>query len=160
MRLPFKRDPPLDIGDSRNIAEKFLDNLMQRLQRNPELKQEYTQFLQEYELLGHMEEAPALKSKDHQYIYIPHHAVVREHSTTRVRVVFNASCVTTNGFSLNDHLLAGPKLQTELPAVILQWRKFKYVYTADITKMYRQILIERSRLSENFMEITFIRIAP
>lgn len=39
-------------------------------------------------------------------------------------------------------MLAGPKLQTELPSVILKWRQSKYVYTADITKMYRQIRID------------------
>jgi hypothetical protein len=44
-------------------------------------------------------------------IYIPHHAVIRESSsTTKLRVVFNASCKTRNGTSINDHLLVGPKL--------------------------------------------------
>lgn len=77
-----------------------------------------------------------------QIIYIPHHAVIREDSiTSRVRVVFNASSRTTNGKSLNDHLLIGPKLQTDLPSVITRWRKWKYAYTADISKMYRQIVV-------------------
>lgn len=44
-------------------------------------------------------------------VYVPHHAVVRESSsTTKLRVVFNASCKTRNGTSLNDYLLIGPKL--------------------------------------------------
>ncbi|XP_026829832.1 uncharacterized protein LOC105285090 [Ooceraea biroi] len=37
--------------------------------------------------------------------------------------------------------LFGPKLQTDLPAVIMQWRQHKYVYSADIVKMYHQIRI-------------------
>jgi len=43
-----------------------------------------------------------------QIVYIPHHAVVRNSSsTTRIRVLFNASSVTTNGTSFNSHLLPG-----------------------------------------------------
>ncbi|XP_076660879.1 uncharacterized protein LOC143364366 [Halictus rubicundus] len=76
-------------------------------------------------------------------VYIPHHPVLREgSSTTHLRVVFNASSRTSDGTSLNDHLFPGPKLQADLPSVILRWRHFRYVYTADIAKMYRQILID------------------
>lgn len=56
--------------------------------------------------------------------------------------MFNASSITTNGSSLNDHLLAGPKLQTDLASVILHWRNYKYVFVADIAKMYRQIRVD------------------
>lgn len=94
-----------------------------------------------------MKEISISNSTETQCVFIPHHPVIRESSaTTRLRVVFNVSSVTSNGSSLNDHLLAGPKLQTELPAVILQWRKFTYVYTADVTKMYRQIRVEHVTL--------------
>ncbi|XP_071582542.1 uncharacterized protein [Temnothorax nylanderi] len=72
------------------------------------------------------------------------HAVVREHSaTTRLRVVFNASQPTSNGLSLNDHLMIGRKLQSELSFIILRWRQFRFVFTADIAKMYRQILVHK-----------------
>lgn len=82
-------------------------------------------------------------NQSHQTVYIPHHAVFRENSaTTHLRVVFNASAPTSNG-SLNDHLRIGPKLQTELPSVLMRWRQFRYVYTADIAKMYRQILVDQ-----------------
>lgn len=82
-----------------------------------------------------------------QSVYLPHHPVFRADSaTTHLRVVFNASCITSNGTTLNDHLLAGPKLQTELPSILLQWRQFRFVYTADIGKMFRQILIDQRDL--------------
>lgn len=55
--------------------------------------------------------------------------------------VFNASSASSNGMSLNDCLFIGPKLQTELSSIILRWRKYKLVYTADIAKMFRQILV-------------------
>jgi len=73
-----------------------------------------------------------------QVVYIPHHSVVRQSSaTTRVRVVFPS--LTTNGTSLNQHLLPGPKLQTDLFEILLRWRQYQYVYTADVAKMYKQI---------------------
>lgn len=101
--------------------------------------------MSEYERLGHMvkvQPTEPIVNPSHSY-YIPHHAVFRDSSaTTRLRVVFNASCRTSNGMSLNDHLLIGPKLQTDLATVIMQWRQYRYVYTADIAKMYRQILVD------------------
>lgn len=37
--------------------------------------------------------------------------------------------------------MVGPKLQQDITAIISRWRQFRYVYTADIEKMFRQILI-------------------
>ncbi|XP_070141656.1 uncharacterized protein [Drosophila kikkawai] len=65
----------------------------------------------------------------------------RNSTTTKVRVVFNASNPSSNGNSLNDILHAGPVLQSDLTIQILQWRFFQYVFNADITKMYRQIRV-------------------
>uniref|UniRef100_A0A1I8NZF9 Reverse transcriptase domain-containing protein n=2 Tax=Stomoxys calcitrans TaxID=35570 RepID=A0A1I8NZF9_STOCA len=74
--------------------------------------------------------------------YLPHHAVVKpERTTTKVRVVFNASKKTSTGCSLNDILHTGPILQNDLMNVILRWRFFRYVFNGDIQKMYRQIYV-------------------
>lgn len=75
-------------------------------------------------------------------VYIPHHPVLRESScTTKLQVVFNASNKTRDGTALNDLLMVGPKLQQDLASILLRWRQFYYVYTADIAKMFRQILV-------------------
>ena len=60
-----------------------------------------------------------------------------------IRVVFNASQKATSGKSLNDFLHVGPKLQTDLPTIITRWRFFKYVFTADIVKMFRQFRVSK-----------------
>lgn len=76
--------------------------------------------------------------------YLPHHAVLRpSSSTTKLRVVFDASAKTRNGNSLNDLLLIGPRLQQDLTSIVLLWRLHKIVFTADIAKMYRQILVDK-----------------
>ncbi|XP_029662783.1 uncharacterized protein LOC115235262 [Formica exsecta] len=121
----------------------MLNSSLRRLRDKSELATEYREFMSDYQRLGHMRPAPIAQTHINQQVYLPHHGVIRESSsTTRLRVVFNASSVTSNGTSLNDHLNAGPKLQTDLMSVILQWRRYKYVYSSDIAKMYRQIHID------------------
>lgn len=78
--------------------------------------------------------------------YLPHHCVIKETSTTRLRVVFDASSQTTSGISLNDALLTGPVLQQELFCILLRFRSFEYAMTADIAKMYRQVLLNRAQI--------------
>ncbi|XP_012217595.2 uncharacterized protein [Linepithema humile] len=143
VRLPFKKGPPIAIGKSRNTAACLLRSLRRRLSTNLGLKEAYFEFLREYEELGHMRKVTTASAPSCQHVYIPHHPIIRESSsTTRLRVVFNASSRTSNNTSLNDHLLTGPKLQADLAAVILRWRQCRYVYSADIAKMYRQILVD------------------
>lgn len=145
VRLPFRVNPPISIGESRNAALANLHCLERRLARDPKTEIDYRDFLDKYLTLGHMEAIHSTRegSNSSQHYYIPHHAVIRDNSeTTRLRVVFNASSHSTNGTSINDHLFIGPKLQLDIVSVLLRWRQYRYVYTADISKMYRQILVD------------------
>ncbi|XP_055542646.1 uncharacterized protein LOC129728249 [Wyeomyia smithii] len=73
--------------------------------------------------------------------YLPHHAVVKESSsTTRVRVVFGASARTDSGYSLNNILLKGPQIQDDLFNLLIRFRKHEVALVGDVEKMYRQIL--------------------
>ncbi|XP_044314736.1 uncharacterized protein LOC123037552 [Drosophila rhopaloa] len=111
-----------------------------RLSKNALLRKQYNSVIQEYLDLGHMHLVSP--NDDSSNFYLPHHAVFKPDSTTtKVRVVFNASNKSSNGYSLNDILHTGPVLQSDLTTQILKWRFFKYVFNADITKMYRQILV-------------------
>ncbi|XP_032676814.1 uncharacterized protein LOC116846716 [Odontomachus brunneus] len=141
VRLPFKSERPVALGDSRRLAERQLHAIFRRLQRQPDLLAEYRAFVNEYARLNHLQLAPAT-SDSQSCVYLPHHPVFRNSSlTSRVRVVFNASSPTSTGSSLNDQLMTGPKLQADLTAVLLRWRQFRCVCSADIAKMYRQILL-------------------
>lgn len=97
----------------------------------------------DYERLRHMTRAPATTTGESAAIYyLPHHGVLKEaSSTTKLRVVFNGSAVTNSGTTLNDHLFVGPNLLPALSDVVLRWRWHRYVFTADIEKMYCQILV-------------------
>lgn len=58
--------------------------------------------------------------------YLPHHAVFKESSTsTKLRVVFDASMSTSTGQSLNDCMLVGPRLQEDIFDINLRWRKHR-----------------------------------
>ncbi|XP_064629292.1 uncharacterized protein LOC135488580 [Lineus longissimus] len=74
--------------------------------------------------------------------YLPHHAVVREDkSTTKTRIVFDASARDKHGVSLNDCLHQGPALQPSLVAVLLGFRMNNIALMADVKKMFLQIKI-------------------
>ncbi|XP_075990229.1 uncharacterized protein LOC142985870 [Anticarsia gemmatalis] len=49
----------------------------------------------------------------------------------------------SNGKTLNDFMFRGPNLQQDLQTLILKWRQFRYAFTADIEKMFRQIWVHR-----------------
>lgn len=122
-------------------ASRSFARVRQRIRRDEVFGKLYSDFLQEYADLGHM--VPTSSASQHHLtpVYLPHHGVLRESSsTTKLRVVFNGSAPTSSGISLNDCLHAGPKLQQDLDAVILRWRMHAFAFAADIEKMYRQIV--------------------
>lgn len=141
VRLPFKEDIST-LGDSFAIAQKRFLNLERRLLRDPSLRDSYTEFIHEYVALGHMEPIDFPETGSHGY-FISHHCVLKPESTsTKLRVVFDASCKTTSGKSLNDILMVGPTVCSELFDIVLKFRCHKYAITADISKMYRQVLLD------------------
>lgn len=96
--------------------------------------------MNEYLTLNHMTLVENIDNP--KAVYLPHHAVVREDKdTTKVRVVFDASCKGFNNFSLNDNLLVGPKLQQDLRHILMRWRSHKICIAADIIKMYRMVRV-------------------
>ncbi|CAK1582509.1 unnamed protein product [Parnassius mnemosyne] len=138
VQIPLKDSVEI-LGDSYNIAEKRFFQLEKKLNNNDKLKQEYQHFIKEYERLGHMTNV----SKPLFGYYLPHHAVIRENSeTTKLRVVFDASAKTSTGISLNDIQHIGPVVQDDLFSILLRYRQHKYVVTADVEKMYRQIMVD------------------
>ncbi|XP_075147420.1 uncharacterized protein LOC142221551 [Haematobia irritans] len=144
--LPFKQsfyENSKMLGQSRSIAyAQFLKNEY-RLSKDVGLRDKYNSILEEYIELGHMEHvAPPSMAEFPKHFYLPHHAVFKpESTTTKIRVVFNASCRTSSGTSLNDVLYSGPILQNDVTILILRWRFFRFVFNADIEKMYRQIRV-------------------
>lgn len=136
--LPFneKRD---QLGESRSRALNRFLTLERKLGRDPELKEKYTQIMDEYRELGHMKQVTTIHTPG---FYLPHHAVFKpSSSTTKVRVVFDGSAKTNTDLSLNDTLRTGPTIQDDLFSLLVRFRMHAYVITGDIEKMYRQFLV-------------------
>lgn len=122
--------------------QRFLSNERKR-ERQPNINIQYQKFIQEYYDMGHMENVPNIEL-DSKSFFLPRHHITQESSqTTKLRVVFDGSAKTTSSLSLNDLLMVGPTLQKDLCDLIIRFRTFKYVLSADITKMYRIIKIHK-----------------
>ncbi|XP_055840984.1 uncharacterized protein LOC129908495 [Episyrphus balteatus] len=140
VRLPFK-EAPTCLGESKDIARQRFYALERRLAKDPELKLSYRQFMKEYQELGHMSEVN-IREINEPYYFMPHLCVQKpDSSTTKLRVVFDASAKTSANLSLNDILHTGPTIQDDVFTMLLRFRIPRYVFTADIEKMYRQVLI-------------------
>lgn len=150
--LPFVDGTRPLLGKSRDIAISRLHQLERRFSRDESLKRRYIDSINKFIEKGFLkpttttEQQHAAKRADgsigYSCCYLPHHGVVKESSlTTKLRTVFDASCVTSNGKSLNDTLLTGPVLQDKLINLLMRWRKWPIVFKADITQMYLQVQI-------------------
>ncbi|KAI5715931.1 hypothetical protein M8J77_024772 [Diaphorina citri] len=149
--LPFKANPNI-LGNSYDIAKKRLVSLERKFSHNNELKQSYTAAISEYITQGH-----AVLKDDHKNdtvaYYMPHHAVSKpDRLTTKVRVVFDLSCSTSSGLSLNDVMYTGPTLYKDLFKLLISFRMFPIACTADIKKMFLQVYVhEEDRKFQRFL---------
>lgn len=141
VRLPLNTKLS-SLGESKHIAQQRFFNLEKRLSKDKELRMAYHKFMSEYLDMNQMELVTNVDSNSHTY-YLPHHTVTKEDSiTTKVRVVFDGSAPTSSGLSLNDVMLRGPTVQSSLFSILLRFRLHKIALTANVEKMYRQILVD------------------
>lgn len=122
-RLPdgrFQVDIPLrdgieQLGSSRAVALHRYRQLERRFERDPALKNQYM------EAINDLLRANLMRLADRPptswCYHILHHAVLK-----KFRIVNNASCVTDRGISLNDAQLIGGKLQDDLADLIMRFR--------------------------------------
>lgn len=158
VHLPFKNDSSITLGSTRTMALQRFHGLENKFVHHRTVKDaerirqlenhwnQYKEFMEEYERLGHMSLIPpGERDTTNPHYYIPHHSVLKESSTTtKLRVVFDASAKSSSGYSLNDCLMVGPQLQDTITGIMLRFRTHQIAFTADIEKMYRQILITPS----------------
>ncbi|XP_045463807.1 uncharacterized protein LOC123673366 [Harmonia axyridis] len=137
--LPLK-ESPVKLGDSKTSSTNRFLALERKLLKNPELQAQYHDFIKEYLTLNHMSLTD--NQTDESGFFLPHHCVLKDNSsTTKLRVVFDGSAKSSSGLSLNDILMVGPTIQDDLFSIVLRFRRHKFVLSADITKMYRQVYI-------------------
>ncbi len=142
VKLP-RKEPPPPLGQSKSTAiRRFLRN-EKSLRAKGQLEQFQT-MMNEY---FYAEVVPdnQLNKPECETYYFPIHGVVKEASMTmKLRAVFDASCKTSSGYALNDQLIPGPNLYPLLTTVLNRFRMFQVSLTADISKMFREILLHTS----------------
>lgn len=88
--------------------------------------------MDEYASLGHMKLVSQRPHEKPVSCYLPHHCVLKtSERAVKLRVVFDSSCKDSTGVSLNDALRVGPVVQQDLISILMRFRTFRYVITAD-----------------------------
>lgn len=78
------------------------------------------------------------------YIYLPHNAVLREcSSTTKLRLIFDASSNSFSWFSLKDLLITDLRMKQVLNSNLLLFRSFLVAEFVDMEKTICQVTIHR-----------------
>lgn len=131
--IPLKIDIE-EIGSSRAVALHRFHQLERRFERDQELKAKYIKAIME--LLANDQMRLVDRPSTGCCYHIPHHPVLK-----KFRIVFDASCRTCQGISLNEAQLVGEKLQEDLSPLIMRFRCNPLAVTADIKKMYLQVKI-------------------
>ena len=104
VELPFKNSD-LVLGNSRDAAVKRFLRVENRLVANPSVQAQYVKAMQDSIALNFLELVPAneLSKPASASYYLPHREVVKESSSsTKVRIVYDASAKSASGNSLND----------------------------------------------------------
>ena len=149
--LPFMCDPLKKLVTNHHIAEKIYMNQVKKLNsKSQKDKEEVIKAFQKLIDLGFIAKYDDLPSEEKQYIdasqvkyFIPWAAVWNTNSqSTPCRPVFNASCPTDSGYSLNDILPKGRNNLNKLVQIFIRWRIYECAFHTDIQKMYNTIRLD------------------
>ncbi|XP_075150897.1 uncharacterized protein LOC142225006 [Haematobia irritans] len=88
-----------------------------------------------------------MKDDGRKVFYLQHHPIIGK----KLRVVFYGSFADSEGTSLNARLHIGSPIQLNLFAICLRFRFHRFVFTADIVKMFRQVWVSENH--RNFQRI-------
>ena len=133
------------LGDSFVTAKsRFIRNEAALLKRK--MWEPFQAVVKEYIALGHAQLVTQAEmcTPTHSTYHFPMHAVHKTSSTTtKLRVVFDASCPSSSGLSLNDILFAGPTLHPNLDKILIKFRTYRVAVSADVGKMYREVILSQ-----------------
>ena len=140
--LPFK-DVQRPVPNNRVQAEQHVISLKKRLEKNPELLNDYKGFVQDIGTKGYAQKVPEHSKEsdcEGNTWFIPHHGIYHPHKPGKIRVVFDCSA-RFKGTSLNDLLMKGPDLTNSLQGVLKRFRQDHVAVMADIQEMFYQVRV-------------------
>ena len=137
--LPWKNRSTV-IPVNLSLAHKRLNYLRGRFHRDGNLFDKYKGVIQRHIDKGYIERVfdNPLTPNISPLWYLPHHAVFNPRKPDKIRVVFDCAAKYMN-VSLNDCLLQGPNLTTQLIQVLIRFRQETMAILADIQEMFLQV---------------------
>ena len=141
--MPWKVPHPT-LPDNYDLSMKRLNNLLKRLNQDSEVLKEYDSVIKEQLKKGIVEvvERPGEGEVGKTY-YLPHHVVIRrDKTTTKLRVVYDAS-TRYDGPALNDCLYTGPPLAENIFDILLRFRASRVALTGDVEKAFLMVGITK-----------------
>jgi hypothetical protein len=138
-RFPRVESHP-ELSSNLEICMKRTRNTARRLAKKPSLFHLYSKILHEQVERGFIEKVViAPRGQSHGHHYIPHTEVIRDSETTPIRMVFDCSCKTKEGVSLNDCLQTGPPLQMDIIDIIATFRLRVHGLVTDVEKAFHHV---------------------
>ena len=131
--LPFAT-PRQRLPNNKEQALKRLHTLKRSLDKKPETREHFLQFMQKILDNQQAEIAPPLQPKEECW-YLPMFGVYHPQKPNQIRVVFDSSA-KHQGIALNDVLLSGPDLNNALLGVLIRFRREPIAVTADVEQMF------------------------
>ena len=117
-----------------------MSGLLSRLRKEPEVLKEYDSVIRDQIQRGIVEVVERYANPgSSNFHYTPHHAVIRrDKSTTKLRIVYDASA-KSDGASLNECLHAGPPLAQGIFDIMLRFRSHRVALIGDIAKAFLMV---------------------
>ena len=142
LALPWRHQPPY-LPNNRVAAQQRLQLLKKRFLRDQEFFASYKTAVNDYIVKGYAKRVPEeeLHADGKPLWYLPHHAVFHPHKPDKLRVVFDCAA-RFRGTSLNDQLLHGPDLTSNLFGVLERFRQNSVALVSDIEAMFHQVKVD------------------
>ena len=158
--LPWKGGHgPIPLNYSNSLVR--LKSQLNKLHVTPDILEQYNAVIMEQWESGVIEVVPDEDAAT-KVSYLPHQSVVREQAeTTKVRVVYDASCKDrTTKTSLNDCLHVGPALNPLMFDILIRFRENPVVLISDIKKAFLNIEVHsEDRDCLRFLWVKYIHAA-
>lgn len=137
--LPWRKGTD-HLPDNRLLAQRRLESLKARLNRDVDLRRRYAETMQRNIDLGYCEKVEDNMMRPGRTWFLPHHPVINPKKPEKTRVVFDCAA-RFQGASLNDRLLQGPDWTTPLIDVLCRFRLGLVAVAADIREMFMQVKV-------------------
>ena len=119
--------------------------LMKKFTKEPKYQEEYRKAVSKYLNDGYAERITQKEELDHPIQwFFPHQGVYKKSAKEKtLRIVFDATAEFEEK-SLNNSMLTGPKLQSELPEILLKFRERSITLGAQMETMFSRIRLTKA----------------